>query len=74
MEIDEILKIEKVRECVKITNNSPFDLIISEKPIPPKRKYINRVLIKTKQCIIFDHPIDLTTISFSFVEYKLDAK
>jgi hypothetical protein len=68
----EILKIEKIGHVTKITNNSPFDLIVSETPIPPKRKYVDRILIKKGYSLTFE--IDLTLLSFKFDKDASDGK
>lgn len=64
---NQFFKIERIDDSVtKFTNYSEYICIISNIPIPPKRKYIDITLIYPKQFKIFDSPIDITTISIRF--------
>lgn len=49
----------------RIDNSSKQKLIVSVKPIKPKRKYISVYLVPPLSFIIIDKTIDLNKLSFS---------
>lgn len=62
----ELLKIERIDHVTKITNNSGYDLLISWKPIFPKRKYRSFYLVAKDCYVIIEWELDLSTISITF--------
>lgn len=60
--------IEIFLDITKITNDSPLDLLISLKPIKPKRKYFSILLVAKGTFAIYESPLDLSKISISFIK------
>lgn len=53
----------------KFTNNMPYKCIIQIRPVPPKRTYIDAIIVPKDSTVIFDNePIDLTRIAITFEE------
>lgn len=65
---NEYLLIEKSGYITKITNESELDVIVSIKPIKPKRKYVDMLLVPRGQFLVHEVEIDLSRISISFVD------
>ncbi len=67
----QIIMIETIKHITKITNKSNLDVVISIKPVKPKRKYIDILLVKKGEFLIDENEIDLSQISISFTnEYS----
>lgn len=49
----------------RIDNSSKQMLIVSTKPLKPKRKYTDVFIVKPLSFIIIDHPINLHELSFT---------
>lgn len=62
-----VFKVIQKNGLTIIENHSNLNIIISLKPVPPKRKYNDIILIRPNSFKLFDkhYKIDLTTISFS---------
>ncbi len=64
---DEILEILQNGKFTKIINHSKFKLIISILPVKPKLKHKDFLLVPEESFRIDDHGLDLTKISFRFI-------
>lgn len=64
------LLVERLGKITKISNQSDFDVFISIKPVKPKRKIIDFLLVKNGCHIIDESEIDLTQIYISFTSIK----
>lgn len=64
----QIIMIETLKHITKITNKSNLDMILSIKPVKPKRKYIDILLVKKCEFLIYENEIDLSKISISFIK------
>lgn len=62
--ISRMFQVEQIGNVTKITNDTEYVLLISIRPIPPKRKYVDVRLIPPGQFIILEAEIDLSTVSF----------
>ena len=61
-----LFKVEQNENLTIFTNNSSYDLWISLKPIKPKRKYHDIMVVAAGQFVIYDHTdLDLSKVSFS---------
>jgi hypothetical protein len=59
--------IEHDAYVTQISNDSSYDCIIQLRPIPPKRKYTNILLVKNETFLILDQAkLDLKDISITF--------
>ncbi len=68
--MNELFKVEKIGNSIKISNNSKFNLWIGFIPEKPKIKIKDSFVIAPKDSLIFHFDIDLTKISFRFLENK----
>lgn len=59
------IQITQENDVITFVNNSEYILLISIKPIKPKRKYTPVALVNPKSIIIWDYKIDITMLSFS---------
>ncbi len=57
-------------KVTKITNYSEYLCIFSIIPTPPKRKHVDRLIVKPNQFLVIDQPIDITRLSIRFEEEK----
>ncbi len=68
---DQCFAIQVVGEVTKFTNNTPYTVWVSVKPVPPKRKIIHQRVVKSGDFVFFDNPdfkVDLTRLYISFTE------
>lgn len=66
--IKSVIVLESGNGVIRITNNSNMDMIVSLKPIPPKRKYLDVDIIKKGTSLIQDGTLRLERIAISFVK------
>lgn len=56
------------RVVTRIVNSTPYSIMISEKPVPPKRKPKDLRLIRSKEFFVMDgQELDFERIYLSFV-------
>ena len=63
---DEFLTILKKDHVCKIINHSDFNIKISFKPVKPKRKIIESILIVKKSYYLCEYDLDFSQIYISF--------
>ena len=59
--------IKQIKHITEFVNDSDFDVMISWKPVKPKRKVTDELLVQKKSRLIIEIPIDLKKIYLSFL-------
>lgn len=63
------ISIEEYGPLTKIENKSKYlTLVISEVPIPPKRKYRDIMILRPRDHLIYEYELDFTKISMRWEE------
>lgn len=62
----DIISLDGVDSCIKITNDSPYKVILSSIPKKPKRKIIDFMIIPPKTSVVLEEEIDMDNVSFRF--------
>lgn len=70
MDNERFLLIRRDQEGFKIINQSGYDVIISTKPIKPKRKITDLFFIADGCWLFYEQDFDLSKIYVSFQEKK----
>ena len=71
--MNEFFKIEKNGNITKFTNFSEYIIVISLKPIKPKRKYKDLFVVRAREFLIDEYNIDMNIISFRFEKIELSG-
>jgi hypothetical protein len=61
------ISIDKFQHITRIANNSEYDILVSIKPIKPKRKYTDIALVAKGTFAIYEKSMDLSRLSISFI-------
>jgi len=70
----ETFLIERFNGITKITNRTDLDSVISIKPIKPKRKFNDILVIKRGSYIMLETSLDLAKVAISFVSNNINSE
>ncbi len=64
--MEDLFKIEKMDNITKFINHSDYKIFLSLRPVKPKRKYYDFLLIHPNSFMIIEYELDFTQISIHF--------
>lgn len=64
--MSESFKIEKIGDLIRISNDTSFDCVISERPTLHRRRIKDTAIIKSGEFILFEEKFDLEKICIRF--------